>query len=274
MICLLVLVDSRLEQAPLASFAGTLAASAPLRLVVLPVPAVLTPLAEPLVLSEAQQARFADPSASIPYPLTFAEWPAHLEFGAALPRLLEEHRASGLLVQRPADVTPVSAARLVHTPFVHLLSQPPCLLLVTPAHPVAVAVPRRVLYAVGAEPADLSWGAQIVNLLWQAWRPNLRIAVAASGGLLHWQRVGQEAARRYWSGVLPDGLPVQYEHLALPNQKSVADQLAALALAGADLLALVLPGRNHPRQPLTRRAVLFTLLQSPVPVLLLPATIR
>lgn len=236
-------------------YAWQVALSVPARLVFAPLPPHVDALALPLALPAtcAQFVAAAPLGANCPV----GEWPAGLPFRAALRTLLDQHRGTVVLVASPyaGQAVPRNPAM---TPVLHLLTQPPCLVLVHPPG-FAQVVPRTIL-AMG--PPDRhagapGWPGTIAQRLLQVWRPRVVVLGAAGGPLL-----GGPAA---WQAVLT-GLAQTPVVTALPT--TPAHLLAEATRYEAELLLLVLRARETLREQ--RQTLLLTVLQSPVPVLLLP----
>ncbi|UYZ61165.1 hypothetical protein [Hymenobacter latericus] len=267
MICLLVLVDPKAGVESLAAYAHSIAASVPARIVVLPLPGSTAAPAAPLTLGADVAQRFCLADSAVPVQL--AQWEPGFSFSDALHRALEKHRASAVVLVNPR-LTRSVAAQPELFPAVSLLLQPPCAVLLHPGGGSAAA-PRRAVVAVDGEPAGPIWAAATGRLLLRAWRASIRVV-----RLRRLRPVGHTTGTavtpsEYWHN-LTAGLPSEPMQVLDTAPGAIPEQLLAIAgQCSADLLLLLLRGRDRAHHPFKRRDTILTLLGSPVPVLLLPA---
>lgn len=256
--CALVLVSAKVDPAPLVLYAWQVALSVPARLVFAPLPPHIEALAEPLAFSETAARLIAAATLGAFCPVV--EWPAQLPFPTALEMLLDEHRATSVLISSPYAGQAVPRIRAL-TPVLNLLTQPPCLVLVHPPQ-FAQTLPHTVL-ALGPQDRKAGtpgWLGTIAYQLLQAWRP--RIIVPGVAALPH----GVTSAPMAWQSLLT-GLS---QTRVVTSLLTPSDILAEATRCHADLLLVILRVREASRDERERRTLLMALLQSPVPVLLVP----
>ncbi|KUG09078.1 hypothetical protein [Solirubrum puertoriconensis] len=264
MLRLLVLVAADQPPAYLATYFRWLTAPAGGRAVVLPLPTDLEPLSNPLRASAALKEAFAGEPAGT---AQVADWPAGLPFMTALQYLLEQHRASAIVLGSPFTGQTM-AAKVELTPTLSILVRPPCPVLVMPLGKSFAGQPSRAVLAVSNGRALVHpWIGATARDLLRGWSPGIRLLQLST--LRCRAAVGEPAC--VWKTVLPEksGLPPLEAQAAQPG-KRVEGLLATAEHQQAGLLVLLLRARDQTHLPLTRRDTIHVALQAPVPTLLLP----